>query len=76
MKLTSYFKVTNRQIFGFFLSIIISCLWWWQMIYTLHNGKDMDEETITISKYQWCGLLLSIVIGLLSWFKTVNIVDK
>ena len=68
----SFFKVTDRQWFGLILSIIISMLIWWELVFISHK----NEDEIKISKVQWCGLGVSVIIGTLSWFKTVNIVDK
>lgn len=79
----SLFKVTERQWFGLLLSIVITSLWWCQMVFVIQtgNGKDKGNDgdnggSLKISKYQWCGLAISIVIGGLGWFRTVNIVDK
>jgi len=74
--LNNYFKVTNRQWFGLFISIVISVLIWCKLVFIFHRNKNENPNDIKISKYQWCGLLVSIVIGILSWFRTVNIVDK
>tara|TARA_B110000208_G_C11584473_1_gene363808 strand:+ start:565 stop:777 length:213 start_codon:yes stop_codon:yes gene_type:complete len=68
----SFFKVTDRQWFGLILSIIISMLWWWELVFITHK----DEDEMKITKMQWCGLGIGIIIGSLGWFKTVNIVDK
>jgi len=68
----SFFKVTDRQWFGLILSIMISMLIWWELVFITHK----DEDDMKIGKMQWCGLGLSILIGGLGWFKTVNIVDK
>ena len=46
------------------------------MVFIFHKGKDKNPNKINISKYQWCGLGVSILIGTLGWFRTVNIVDR
>ena len=71
--MTSFFKVTDRQWFGLILSIMISMLIWWELVFITHTN---DDDEMKIGKMQWCGLGLSIIIGALGWFKTVNIVDK
>lgn len=71
-----FLKVTDRQWVGLLISVIISVLIWWKMVFIFHKGKDKDPNKINISKYQWCGLGVSILIGTLGWFRTVNIVDR
>lgn len=70
-----YFKVTNRQWFGLFISILISVLIWLNMTLIFNNNYYKNEE-FKINKYHKCGLVISLLIGALTWFRTVNIVDK